>query len=400
MPGRIKMIEASAAFLIKSTLILALASAYFRWTSRSSAERHAVALIALLALPLTAVGSRLLPWSVALPESLPEILGRTSSATPAAATAAPLTWLVIVYVCVFAVLMTATVFEFWQSFRYTRCLPEYRGVRPAILGTRLRMRVDRCSSPWVFGIRRPTIVVPEDFAAWPAHRRRAALHHELAHIRRFDWLTNALARCICNVFWFQPLAWVARKQIESLAEQACDDHAIQRGANRYDYAQTLLDIARHRRQESFKLPVSRYPLTERIESILNRTAKREPMNAAKLTTTTLLVLMVICPVACVTLDSTDQPRENHTILPIEPIIPPVYPEEALRQHIEGEVVVEFDITREGTTENIRVVRDSPPNMFRLAAVQATSQFRYPPQQDQQRSVRHMITFELSDESVR
>ena len=140
MPGRIKMIEATAAFLIKSTLILVLASAYCRWESRSSAERHAVAFIALLALPVTAVGGRLVPWSMTLPEPLPEVLGRASAATPPTATASPLTWLVIGYVCVLAVLMTATVAEFWQSSRYTRRLPDYPGGRLENTGCGIRMR--------------------------------------------------------------------------------------------------------------------------------------------------------------------------------------------------------------------------------------------------------------------
>ena len=40
------------------------------------------------------------------------------------------------------------------------------------------------------------------------------------------------------------------------------------------------------------------------------------------------------------------------------VVRPEYPPAAIKQHISGEVVVIFDVTREGLTENIRILKSS------------------------------------------
>ncbi len=390
------MIEIVATFLLKSTLLLGLAGAYSRWESRSPAERHAVALIAILALPVMAVGGLLVRWNVALPKAVPDVLGWASATVAPAETATPLTWLIIVYLLGLAALMTSTVAELWTTSRHARLLAPYRGSRVAGACDKIQMRVDRCSSPWVYGARRPIIVVPEDFRSWAASRRRDALAHEIAHIRRSDWLSDALTRFKCNLFWFQPLSWAVRRRMQTLAERACDDIVLRRGADRYEYAETLLDIARHRRRESFKLPGSQHPLTDRIESILNRNAVREPMNANKFATTATLVLLLTCPIACVSLQAPDQPQQDEfRVLPTVTVAP-AYPEEAAQQGIEGAVLLEFDITKDGATENIRIVSEEPPNMFADAAMQSAAQWVYPPLEERLQGVRSIIRFEMGN----
>lgn len=390
------MIEIVATFLLKSTLLLGLAGAYSRWESRSPAERHAVAFVAILALPLIAVGGLVIRWNVALPEPVPDVLGWASAAVAPAETATRSTWLIIVYLLGLAAFMISSVSELWATSRYARRLAEYRRSHEAVAGHGIRIKVDRCSSPWVYGARRPIIVVPEDFCTWGASRRRDALAHEIAHIRRSDWLSDALARFLCNLFWFQPLSWGIRKRMQTLAERACDDFVLRRGADRYEYAETLLDIARHRRRESFKLPGSQHPLTDRIESILNRNAAREPMNANKFATTAALVLLLTCPIACVSVQGPEQPQRGEFRLLPTVRVAPVYPEEAGRQGIEGVVLVEFDITKDGATENIRIVSEEPPNMFADAAMQSAAQWVYPPLEERLQGVRSIIRFEMGD----
>jgi protein TonB len=57
---------------------------------------------------------------------------------------------------------------------------------------------------------------------------------------------------------------------------------------------------------------------------------------------------------------------------------PRYPERALRNNIEGWVDVQFDISRFGATENIRVLRASPEGYFERSALNAAKRWKYHP----------------------
>lgn len=70
----------------------------------------------------------------------------------------------------------------------------------------------------------------------------AVLAHELAHIRRADWLFLALSRLAVALFWFNPLVWMAARELERLSEQAVDE-AVVRRVDREIYARTLVGLA-------------------------------------------------------------------------------------------------------------------------------------------------------------
>jgi TonB family protein len=59
-------------------------------------------------------------------------------------------------------------------------------------------------------------------------------------------------------------------------------------------------------------------------------------------------------------------------------IEPNYPEKAIEENIEGYVVLEFDITETGTTDNIQVVQSSPKGVFDKNALAAFKQWEYKP----------------------
>ena len=114
------------------------------------------------------------------------------------------------------------------------------------LKRRCRVRLsDAVTVPMVWGVFRPVILLPADAIHWQAERHRAVLLHELAHIQRRDWLMQTIAQLTCAVYWFNPLVWGAMRQMQTEAEQACDDHVLNAGYQSIDYAQHLLDIVRN-----------------------------------------------------------------------------------------------------------------------------------------------------------
>ena len=93
-----------------------------------------------------------------------------------------------------------------------------------------------------WGVLRPVILLPADAGDWPEERLTTALLHELAHVRRWDFLTQLAARAACAIYWFNPLAWLALARVRREQEQAADDVALGCGLDRYAYAGHLLAI--------------------------------------------------------------------------------------------------------------------------------------------------------------
>ena len=91
-------------------------------------------------------------------------------------------------------------------------------------------------SPFVWGVRRPVIVVPHRWEHWSERRQAYVLAHEQAHIARHDLVLSLGLHFIAILFWYHPLAWWLLKDTKNAAEQACDDDVVLRGADPQDYA--------------------------------------------------------------------------------------------------------------------------------------------------------------------
>jgi hypothetical protein len=66
----------------------------------------------------------------------------------------------------------------------------------------------------------------------------------MAHVKRFDALTQLLAQLALAVFWFDPLVWVAAHQMRMEREHACDDYVLRDGTAPSLYAGELLEMVR------------------------------------------------------------------------------------------------------------------------------------------------------------
>lgn len=103
--------------------------------------------------------------------------------------------------------------------------------------------VDGLGSPMLTGWRRPVIWLPAEAEMWDETRLQAVLRHEAAHWRRKDWLWQWLAQAAVCLWWWQPLVWLARRQLRMETEHAADDLAVAGSEQAADYARTLVEIA-------------------------------------------------------------------------------------------------------------------------------------------------------------
>ena len=166
--------------------------------------------------------------------------------------------------------------------------------------TQVRIRRSKAVTvPMTWGFFRPMILLPSDAHNWKSERLHAVLLHELAHIRRWDWLTQTIAQITCAVYWFNPLVWFAARQLRAEAEQACDDDVINSGFQSVDYADYLFNIARNVKAVGSVSRVAlamarRSKIEGRLRTILAENLNRRPVT--KVAVTVGLLVLTCCTV--------------------------------------------------------------------------------------------------------
>lgn len=129
-------------------------------------------------------------------------------------------------------------------------------------------RSRRASVPMVLGWLRPTILLPSNTAASLAPTQlRAVLAHELAHVRRHDYLANLIQMAAETILFHHPAAhWVSRR-IRTEREYCCDDVAVSVGADAADYARALATLDDAREDCRLAVAAASGTLLDRIQRI-------------------------------------------------------------------------------------------------------------------------------------
>ena len=271
-------ISTAVEIVVKASLLLAIGVVVHALSRRASAStRHLMLTIAMTSVLLLPLASSVSPeWEVAVRTIAPAAEGspiepradeKMNIAPPSPAIfeagshiqPAPdaVSWSFAalgVYVAgVFAMLLQ-WIAQRWKMRRFARraTLVEDDEWMRVLSEDALRMGVERPvrllwsrehNVPFVFGIRRGFIVMPLIAQTWTEERRRAVMRHELAHLARYDSVTQLLALACCAIYWFHPVAWWVARRLRVEAELACDDRVIAAGTEAREYAGHLLEIA-------------------------------------------------------------------------------------------------------------------------------------------------------------
>jgi beta-lactamase regulating signal transducer with metallopeptidase domain len=132
---------------------------------------------------------------------------------------------------------------------------------------------NRVSVPLVIGWIAPAVILP---ASAILHLRPEALEailaHELAHIRRYDYIVNLVQSIVEVLFFYHPATWWLSSQIRELREHCCDDVAVKLCSSPVAYANALANLETLR--EGLAIPPQLAPaangasLMKRIQRLL------------------------------------------------------------------------------------------------------------------------------------
>ncbi len=139
-------------------------------------------------------------------------------------------------------------------------------------------------TPTVVGWMRPIVLLPVAALAnlTPA-QVEAILAHELAHIRRHDYLFNLLQSLGETVLFYHPAVWWVSGRIRAERENCCDDVALVVSGDRVGYASALAALEEWRGRETAPaLGVTDGPLSGRVRRILDRPLDTRPRSRGRM----------------------------------------------------------------------------------------------------------------------
>lgn len=294
------------------------------------------------------------------------------------------------------------------------------------------LRSARVQVPVVTGWLRPAVLLPVSaLAGLSPEQVEVILAHELAHIRRHDYLVNILQSVMEALLFFHPATWWISRQIRQQRELCCDDMAASLTGDRAAYARALYLLAERRfHAPAVTLSSNGGFLTMRIQRLLK--PAHNPQGAAAMPALALLLIAAAAligtakaelkahtparPALAALLHTSAAPVETLPVsaahpllasvaLPEPPAMPanayagseeekrrqvpsgvmagnirskvnPIYPPEARAAHIEGSVIMKAIIGTTGDITNLQVV--SGPAELMKSAVTAVSQWKYAP----------------------
>ena len=321
-------------FLWQGAAIAAMAGVLF-WLlrHRSPQTRYVlgcISLVAMIAAPLVSVavlsrsiavaGSRAElpvpleagPRDVSVPDALAILTNLTMARSVSSVDAVPVgirTWLplvVLLWIAGVGVLLLRLLGGWWRVHRLQRvsrvAKPSAWSAAAARIATSLGVArrvhvVDslHVDTPTVIGWLKPVILLPvAALAGLSPSQVEAILAHELAHIRRHDFLVNLLQTFAETVLFYHPAVWWLSARIRTEREHCCDAIALSVCGDAVSYAEALVELE-GRRTTSSRLAVAATGgrLMARVRRVLGVPADDRPRAFGPLVLAGVITL-VIC----------------------------------------------------------------------------------------------------------
>jgi bla regulator protein blaR1 len=170
----------------------------------------------------------------------------------------------------------------------------------------------RVSVPMVVGFIKPVVLLPVGLATGLTTKQiEAILAHELAHVKRYDYLINLLQSVVEVVYFFHPALWWLSARVRTEREHCCDDVAVQVCGSKIALAQALAEVAAYRQTPALAMAFasSKNVTLQRVKRVLGMGEKP----AQHLTPNALVLLICLAfGVSGYAIQQDQKPKKNKT----------------------------------------------------------------------------------------
>ena len=165
-----------------------------------------------------------------------------------------LPWAVFAWLTGVFLLSGRIAFDFWQIRKLAidgvRPLPEpwpevVERLCESLMMPRLVRVVEsaKVSVPMVIGWLSPVILIPPSALMGLTHKQlELIISHELAHVKRLDYLFNVLQLVVETLLFYHPLVRYVAAQVRIERENCCDDIVVARSGDTLAYARALTEV--------------------------------------------------------------------------------------------------------------------------------------------------------------
>jgi D-alanyl-D-alanine endopeptidase (penicillin-binding protein 7) len=249
------------------------------------------------------------------------------------------------------------------------------------IGRHVRLRiVDTLASPVTAGWWRPVVLVPAALVSgMPPDLLEALLAHEIAHVKRHDYLVNLLQNVVETLLFYHPAVWWISARIRIEREQMADDFAAAQLGEPRRLARALSELE--------KLQFSSHHLAQAanggdLMARIRRLVRPDTQAPGWTSAIPALALAAMCslafahsaPVASLPSGA----AYTHAVLDFSSCAKPHYPAEDLEAGHTGAVTLNFLVSGDGEVIRSRVLRSSGHRSLDRAANDALLRCRFKP----------------------
>lgn len=135
--------------------------------------------------------------------------------------------------------------------------------------------------PMTIGWLKPVILLPVGIASGLTVKQlEAILAHELAHIKRYDYLVNIFQNFVEILFFFHPATWFISAKVRDERENCCDDFAVEICGDSLILAKALTQVASYQQQPRLAMAfgAKRQTFMDRIKRIIGINESKPPLS--------------------------------------------------------------------------------------------------------------------------
>ncbi|QCP14872.1 M56 family metallopeptidase [Pseudoduganella umbonata] len=245
---------------------------------------------------------------------------------------------------------------------------------------RLRI-VAGLASPVTAGCWRPVVLVPASLlSGMPPELLQALLAHEMAHIRRHDYVVNIVQNLAEILLFYHPAVWWLSRRIRFERELIADDLAAGHagGPRRLAHALSELEKRQFAHHEP-ALAADGGDLMNRITRLLRPATRRAPSTTVATALATVLPALALASAffaGQAQADVVNAKPDKRAVVDFKSCAKPVWPQASLAARHTGAVTLRFLIGKDGTVDDAKVKKSSGHPALDDAALEGIRKCRF------------------------